>query len=288
MKIHHNIMMSLLGTAMIVGLGGAQIHAATLYGQIGSGGELYTIDTNTLAATFIGSDITEDSPEIELTPDGSAIFASTSDFEGYFELNPADAMNVDTPDLFFPASRDTLTAMEFVGSTLYAGTTVAGAGGDAYLATVNLTTGVVTEIGNTGLLGSLGGLAYNDSTGVMYGVSTAGPGGSTLYTINLGTGVAAAVGPVTETTEGQLSAMTGLEFGTDGVLYAVSNSTLSNRLLSIDPLTGNTTDLGAITGLVGLGNINAITGPAIPEPASLALLGLGSLLIAARRTGASR
>jgi hypothetical protein len=157
-----------------------------------------------------------------------------------------------------------------VGSTLYAGLTTEGGGmGTTFLSTVDLATGVVTSIGTTGIDSPFGGLAYDEGSGTMYGIS-AGRSAAELFTIDLGVGTATSVGLVT--IDGVGLGATALEFGNDALLYSLPNtdSPDAGHLLRIDPATGAATDLGD-TGydLVALTNA--------PEP-SASLLGAVAVL----------
>jgi hypothetical protein len=147
--------------------------------------------------------------------------------------------------------------MEFVDDVLYAGLTTEG-GGPTYLSTVDLGSGVVGVVGPTGFGSPFGGLAYFGST--MYGISAGGSAGE-LFTVDLGTGTATSVGLVS--VDGRDVGTTALEFGDDGVLYALpnQNSPLAGHLLSIDPATATGIDLGD-TGFSGL---VALTAPT-PDP----------------------
>ena len=247
--------------------------AVTLYGLFPSStSDLYTIDTASMTADRVGSDSRRPrSPEIELDPSGTTLYVSPrGDFgPNLYAVNPNTGLNTGTISLTFPSGPyDTITAMEFVGSTLYAGITEAGPAVNSALATVNIATGGITLIGDTGLDPPLGGLAYDVGTSTMFGVTSTGVI-SQLVTIDLTTGVGTPVGDVTLGGTG-LDVISGLEFGTDGVLYAVqarSPSTISlyRHLLRIDPATGAATDLGDMGVYV-----NSITAEVIPEPATLA------------------
>jgi len=229
--------------------------AATLLAYDGDNNSLYSIDTATAIATLIGTDFASgDISEIELSAGGVVYAADTGINTLLHTIDPSTGSVTGTITMTFPMGGNVLTALEFVGSTLYAGFTTEG-GGPTFLATVDIGTGIVSTVGATGVSSPLGGLAYDVATSVMYGIS-AGGSSAELFTIDLSTGAATSVGLVTigGTTFGGTTA---LEFGPDGVLYALPNnkSSITGHLLSIDPLTGAATDLG----FTGVDSLNALT-----------------------------
>ena len=235
---------------------------------------LYSLDTAPPpTGTFIGGGSPTIIAEIELG--GGVIYgADTSDNTNLHLIDPGTGLITSTTTLRFPPEGNVLTSLEFVGSTLYAGLTTEG-GGPTYLSSVDLGSGAVTTVGPTGFGSPFGGLAYDGST--MYGIS-AGGSAAELFTVDLGSGAATSVGQVT-IGGSSFGGTTALEFGGDGVLYALPNMStgIAGHLLSVDPRSGDATDLGS-TGLDGL---VALT---VPEPSTLALLGLVALLGCARRT----
>jgi len=224
--------------------------ATTLFAWEEFASNLYTIDTAGPTPTFIGGPNSGIIAEIE-SRGGSIYAADTDDNTKLHRVDPATGLYKSTTTLTFPPEGNVLTSLEFVGSTLYAGLTTEG-GGETYLSTVDLGSGVVTVVGGPSGVGSpLGGLAWNGTT--MYAIS-AGGSPAELFTIDLGSGVATSVGLVT--LGGNGFGATALEFGDDGVLYSLPNTNEGNagHLLSIDPATGDATDLGdtGISGLVAL------------------------------------
>ena len=227
------------------------------YFEEGNANALYSIDTATATATLIGAEFASNYiSEIELSPDG-VIYAADTDGENKILLHtidPSTGLVTGVITMTFPPGGNVLTALEFVGSTLYAGFTTE-EGGSTILTTVDIGTGIVSTVGATGVSSPLGGLAYDVATSVMYGISA---GGSTaeLFTIDLSTGAATSVGLVTINGE-SFGGTTALEFGPDGVLYALPNvrSSIYGHLLSIDSQTGAATDLG----YTGAEWLNALT-----------------------------
>ena len=176
---------------------------------------------------------------------------------------------------FGSSFNNVVTALEYVDGFLYAGTAFQGSPfAPASFATVDLNTGDVTTIGTTGVFGPLGGLAY--SNGVMYAIEAGNQTPTDLYTIDLATGVATSVGDTGLT-------LTGLEFGNDGVLYALGQDAFNDQLFSLDPGTGAATLIGTIAGDPNGRSITAGPATVIPEPSSLALLITGCALFVSRR-----
>jgi hypothetical protein len=230
--------------------------AATLLAYDGDNNSLYSIDTATAIATLIGTDYASgDISEIELSAGGVVYAADTDDNTLLHTIDPSTGSVTGTITMTFPMGGDVLTALEFVGSTLYAGFTTEDSGGPTFLTTVDIGTGIVSTVGATGVSSPLGGLAYDVATSVMYGIS-AGGSSAELFTIDLSTGAATSVGLVTIGGT-SFGGTTALEFGPDGVLYALpnNNSSITGHLLSIDPLTGAATDLG----FTGAESLNALT-----------------------------
>jgi len=240
-----------VAAAVLMLVAGGPAVAQDLFGYAGGADSLYTIDPSIPSATLVGTDGAS-GIVAEIEHDGSEIWAAdTSDNTNLHRINPATGAVLGTITLAFPSEGNVLTSLEFVDATLYAGLTTEG-GGETYLATVDTGTGAVTTIGPTGAGVPFGGLAYNGLA--MYGIS-AGGSQATLYTIDLGTGAATAIGSVL--VGGSPIGLTGLEWGTDGVLYAVPNTNepSAGSLLTIDPETAAATDLGN----TGETSLNALT-----------------------------
>ena len=103
------------------------------------------------------------------------------------------------------------------------------------LVTINTTTGAATLVGSFGLprFTTLGDLAFNPLTGVLYGWST--ESGGDLYTVNLTTGAATKVGESSVSVSGDALASNGA-----GTLYLAGEGT-KGALRTVDKTTGLTT-----------------------------------------------
>ncbi len=132
-----------------------------------------------------------------------------------------------------------------MGDTLY-GTAIFGPGGPSELRTLNPWTGESQFIGSTGV-GPVSGLAYDEATGVMYGIAGGGQSSSELYTIDLTTGAATTIG-----TTGFRAGS--LEFGPDGVLYGGGGGQDLGNLYRINPATAEAT----LVGNTGFGTLSGL------------------------------
>jgi len=252
----------------------SQANAAQLFGS-GSSSDttLYQIDTVAQTVTAVG-DMGEYGPEIQLTPDASTVLM-TDTSGNLWSIDPNDGSNLGSTAISFPDTpndnENTATALEFVGTTLYAAFDQAGPeSGPGYLGTINPATGSTTGIGTlTGMNAPAGGLAY--SSGTMYAVSSANSEFSQLYTINLVTGAATLVSDITFGSS-QVEAMTALVI-VDGTAYTKSNDSTGgvdvNFLYSLDLNTGELTelfDMGEFVVALTIGTATAADAESSPVP----------------------
>ena len=246
--------------------------AAPIPGLYGSdrSGSLFLINTTNAATTPIGGSVSVVGGSTEIEYDNIGGTAFSQNIDGSFSGNFFDIMTgLPTSGTIF--NFGSYTGLEYVGSTLY-GTVIYSGGGasPSELRTLVPSTGASTLIGLTGV-GAIAGLAYDGAT--MYGIA-GGPGPATLYTINLGNGVATSV----FTTSFQAGS---LQFGLDGNLYAGGTGGSGGLLYRIN-LSNNTDTLVGATGYTEITGLTLV----VPEPSTLVLAALGLTgmgLVALRR-----
>lgn len=213
-----------------------------LYGAT-RGGQLITVNLGTGAGTLVGSLPGSGSTEIEFNNNTRRGFTQFPDgfFAGQeFDIRTGEALTSAVGD------SASFTGLEWVGSSLY-GTSITIGHGASELRTLDPATGVSSLIGATGIVNPIAGLAYDEATATMYGITGGAQAGSSNFvTVNLTTGAATVIGSV---------GFNGgsLEFAEDGNLYAGSTGNTGN-LYRINKTTGASTLVGAtgFTGVTGL------------------------------------
>jgi hypothetical protein len=211
--------------------------------------ELFSVDVTTGTASFIGAMPFGLATEIEFGGLTNRLFAEQTDGgTGLFTIDPASGAPLGVVNHAFGA----LNGLEFVGSTLYGTFIPMGGGGfPSRLVRVDTLTGALTSVGLTGQ-GPISGLAFDSSSGIMYGV-TAGGGPAELVTIDLLTGAATVVGAT------GFDHIGSIEFASDGNLYGgltFRASQFPNHLVQIDVRSGAAAVVGdtgfSITGLTAV------------------------------------
>lgn len=119
--------------------------AASLFAH-GNDDQLYRVDTNTVSASLVGpNNISSIIPEIEQSPFGTIFASDTLVNSNLLSINPDTGAAFNIQTMTFPANGNVITAMEFVGNTLYAGLATEGShtgSGESSLVTIDR----VTEI----------------------------------------------------------------------------------------------------------------------------------------------
>ncbi|WP_346861406.1 T9SS type A sorting domain-containing protein [uncultured Draconibacterium sp.] len=207
---------------------GAGTYVAGLYG-VNNTGELFIIDVSTGNGTLLGN-LGQGFTELEYND-------STMRTYGQF---PNGAFGGSEIDLGFTTLKGSpignggsFTGLEWIGDTLY-GAYIESPNGASMFAKLDPWTGAVTNIGLTGV-GPLSGLAYDESTDVLYGCQ--GGGGTFLVSIDRNTGVAAPVGDM-GVNLGSLEYHNGIMYGGGG------QSPFTGKLYSINKTSGLATEIG--------------------------------------------
>ncbi|HTQ11160.1 MAG TPA: PEP-CTERM sorting domain-containing protein [Fimbriimonadaceae bacterium] len=141
----------------------------------------------------------------------------------------------------------------------------------ATLYTVDVSTGAATEIGPMGPTG-FSSLGFDPDNHTMYSTTV-----DTLYTVDVTTGVSTQVAMIS----GGPFTPSGMAYDTDNhTMYAVDNT--RDALYTLDLTTGVATQLSTFQP-TGDSNVLSLVYLPVPEPASLACLGLGALALMRRR-----
>lgn len=239
-----------------------------------------------------------------------ALYGIDSDLDKLYRVDPATGAvtlvgSTNTNGLATPAG------LAWGGSQMYV---IDLADGDLF--TLDLNTGSPTLIGTSGILGwqglaarpsdgalfavnqnnnlysisaTTGAATLIGATGIVLPTALAFDGAGTLWTVGFTTGALGTVNTATgAVTVGAttISGLQGLTFSADGTAYAVSTNT--DSLYTIDLTTGSSTLVGAMTGTGFVKGLEfdafpSASGSTVPEPGSLALLGLGALGLAGMR-----
>ncbi len=245
---------------VLILMGGISLHAqpasAELLGCDNTRGVLIMINEVTGAPSYIGT-MPQDMTECVFDNLNRGFYAQGSDGSfTFYTIDPTTGASLGSV-----STAAAFNGMEFVNGVLYAAA-ITGGNGPSNLVTVDPATGVLTTIGATGF-GPISGLAYDSSTGIMYGV-TGGNNSGNLITLNLSTGAGTLVAATGQDKIGSI------RFGSNGVLYGgvTDNTQLNPRfLIRINKTTGAVTPVGdtgfSITGLALIINIPGTPSTAI-------------------------
>jgi hypothetical protein len=256
----------------------AQADASTLYGATSSGhGELYVLNPAT------GSPLQDIGPlndvsalnysvtGLAFSPTTGVLYGSTGGVSGTKLLTVNPATGLVSVVGSYNVGGVTMTDLNFDQSGNLFG--ISSSGG-ARLFSINTGTGQATLIGASGVSFTEGGGLAISSGGVFYGAPIPGEYGTYNATTGVYTHIATPATPAGGGSYGALAFDGGTLYGDN--LLAPSGAT---HLVTIDPTTGNVTDIGA-----SVTHLDAIAFQ-VPEPTSVCLMiaGLaGSFLL--RRT----
>jgi len=267
--------MQLLAAAAAIVLTAEAADAAVLYGANGSGGNassLVIIDQTTGAvSSTVGAIVDGEGNGISITglafnPLDGKLYGSQGMFVGgapglyEIDVNTALATRIGS----FNVDNQTAADISFGSDgTLYG--FIESASDD--LATINISTGQATIVGEANINGANSGLVVVDATTAIY------MGNDSIFEIDLGTGASTFIGD----TDGLFVGM-GVDIDLDsGVIFAIQRLNFINRNLVTVALDGAVTVIGTT-----LDRLDALaflpdgpTGGDAPEPATLALVGLG-------------
>ncbi len=237
-----------------------QVQAAELFAGRHQGTQLGRIDTTGPTGTTIGSPgVTINSLAYDAASDtlyGTTGAPSTS---GLHVLNQTDGSITSTVDV----SLSWITALAWDNNL----NTLWGNGGGG-INKIDPSNGDTSDF--VSVTPRIDGLAYGNGT--LWGLDETGP----VFAINTSNGNTTLLADL-----GLPSTGAGLAYDVDTDRLYVGTVNVPTILLEVNPNDGTFTSLGTVTG--GIGRTDALAPTVIPEPASLALLGLGGLMMLRRR-----
>lgn len=229
---------------------------------------LYSLDPETGAATLVGNTGADVVAGLAYDPIPDLLYATTTRSGNLYSIDYTTGAAALIGELGFGL----MHGLAYDSSTETLLGTYGESAGDG-LYSIDVSTGATTLIGHVGFfhedhLNTVCGLAVHPETHVLYGVAS-GPARdwSALVEIDKKTGVGTLIGE-------DAPHLSGLAFDMQThILYGIDNWT--GDLYSIDIGTGRAT----LVGSTGLGNpLGLADVAAIPEPATVCLLALGSLI----------
>lgn len=223
--------------------GGLAVDPDTNLVYLSNGTDLFGVNPTTGAASLIGSHFTP-------SPISGLSFRPASCMLG-LEIGQSDGFLWDIdPDTGAGSNPRPLGSNGFGAlaqaptGELYAIRFLVGA--DFY--EIDPVTGATTFIGPMGASDIEGGLDFDPTTGILYGVNAGGGVAGGLFTVDLGTGAMTIVGPILDT-GGSVIDASAMAFDDAGNLYLLRTNTSPMELWQIDPSDASTLSAIALPAL---------------------------------------
>ena len=230
----------------------ARAQAFTMYGaEFTFNGHFYNVNVANASLTTITANSGGFYAGLDLQPLTGTLWGTAGVF--LYTVDPATGRPLTTRSI--NGSSDIFSISFAPDGTLYG---LGNNNGNLYI--IDTATATATFIGTSAQ--SIFGLEFGPG-GVLYGC------GFDLYQINPGNGAATDLGRLVT---GSSALLTDLDFAPDGVMYGVTSQITSDSLYRIDLSTAT----AALIGITG-GDLRSIA--SVPEPSSIALLALGSLVL---------
>jgi hypothetical protein len=259
-----NVRSTLLAFGALVGSVSAA-SAVDIYHQRGFTDEIYRFDTNTATNVFVGNTLGPgESFGMSFAPSGT-LYAHDRDSQSLFTINTGSGYATLVGVTGLSAEDFTVNLAGTAGYSTRSGT----------LYQIDLDTGAASALGVIGV--TMDGLTIAPSATVINGTAInagdiVGVDSQNLYRIDPDTLAVTALGAT-------IGADETIEFAPDATLYGIAGS----NIYVIDKATLVATDIGDIVPNYSLGMAIPRTTVDAPEPATLALLGVGLVGLAAAR-----
>jgi hypothetical protein len=262
-------------------------HAATLFGATAAGGpgELYILNPTTGAVVqdvgplndLLGANYGVTG--LAFNPVTGLLYGSTANSDvntaaKLISINPATALVTVIGDFNAGNAGKPATMADIAFNPNTGGLFGVGSVGGPQLYSISLATGQATLIGGTGLTSTSGGGLAISAGGIYYGAPT--PSRFGTYDPVLGTysNISNPVKPVG-------GAYGALSFDENGVLFGLNvgaGGPPPTHIVTFDLTTGVITDIGA-----SVTSLDAIAFAPVPEPSTIAILGIGVAALVVRR-----
>ena len=222
-------------------------------------GDLFDISTVTGAAMVLPSSLPPSASEVAWDAQNPALYMTTGGLgqpDELYSIDPQSGASLGSVTMSPMGAGEAMPGMEVVRGKLYAVIRTGPFGSPSRLVSVDQVTGVIANIGDTGINRPVSALAWDRVNKIMYGLSGGSPV-SELLTIDIATAQASVIGDINIMGTG-VEDIGGLAFGPDGLLYAgVSGASPTNPgdILRVDPATGD----AMVVGPSGLAKVSGLT-----------------------------